>query len=946
MDARKALLLAAATLLAAPLPAVAQDAAPNAAPAAALVAPPIAYTRWQLANGLTVIALPDTSTATVTTSLWYEVGAKNDPAGRAGFAHLFEHILSRKTLNMPYNMIYGLVADAGGTRNASTGSDRTNYYEMVPAENLETMLWTHRERMALPVIDDHVFDSERDVVKEELRTRVLAPPYGILSRFVLPEVGFDLLPQRRPSIGSIADLDSATLDDARAFHQAYYGPDTATLIVAGNFDPENLRALVDRYFADIPPRAAPVDVAVTQREPGRTRPRLVVAHAPGVPLPVTGTVWQLPGAADPDMPALEVLGAILARGDSSRFHAALVETGLAVETESYIDVSEEGSLFVQLATVSGGGDTGAAAAALATATAEVHDQPVSEAELVEARNELIAASLRERETASGRAFELGEYLVMTGDPQAADKRLAGIAAVTAAEVQRVARRWLAPESRTDVVYDRGPHDPAEYANPIPLPAYVTLPPAMGEPLAVLPEGERQPPPAPGERPAVAVPDLARHTLGNGLQVIAAQTGDVPLVSLSVLLPGGSASDPREAAGLAQLAATLASKGTPTRSAREIAARLEGLGARMSAAARSDGTVFTLSAPAGMMAEAGAVLADVIRQPLYPAEEVERERTRAIDGLRVAMQEPGSLAGMAMRPLLYGAAPYGNVGGGTPASLATITREDLTAHVSTWWRPDAAQVVVTGGIAPDAALSLVEDLFGDWQASGPAPRPVADPAGSALPVRTVVIDMPEAGQAAVVLVARGPARTADDAYALELANAVLGVGANGRLFEEIRTRRSLSYGAYSSIGSLVQDPPLTASAQTANETADEVAAVMLEQFARLGTEPLDPDTVARRRVMLAGSRARTLETSSGYGAVMVDLLAQGIDPAEAALYRDRLEGASAGAATAAGGRWFDPARVSLLIVGNATAFIDDLRAIRPDVEVIPASELDLSSATLR
>lgn len=942
MRTTKSLLLAAGVLLAAPLPTLAQDGHPQSA----LVAPPIEYTRWQLANGLTVIALEDHSTAMVTTSLWYDVGAKNDPQGRAGFAHLFEHILSRKTLNMPYNMIYGLVADAGGTRNASTGADRTNYYEMVPAENLETMLWTHRERMALPVIDDHVFESERGVVKEELRTRVLAPPYGILSRFVLPEVGFDLLPQRRPGIGSIADLDSATLDDARAFHQAYYGPDTATLIVAGNFDPENLRALVDRYFADIPRRAAPVDVAVPQREPGRTAPRMVVAHAPGVPLPVAGTVWQLPGAADPDMPALEVLGAILGQGDSSRFHAALVETGLAVDTENYIDLSEEGSLFIQFATVSADGETAATAAALAAATAALRDLPVSEGELAEARNELIAASLRERETASGRAFELGEYLVMTGDPQAADQRLAGIAAVTAADVQRVARRWLAPESRTDVIYQRGPHDPGEYANPVPLPAYVTLPPATGEPRAVLPEAERQPPPAPGERPVVTVPELARRTLGNGLQVIAAQTGDVPLVSLSVLLPGGSASDPRAQAGLAQLAATLASKGTPDRSARDIAARLEGLGAEMNATARSDGTLFTLSAPAGVLAEAGAVLADVIRQPLYPADEVTRERTRAIDGLQIAMQDPGGLAGMAMRPLLYGAAPYGNVGGGTPASLSAITREDLLAHARNWWQPGAARVVVTGGIAPAAAFTLVENLFGDWQASGPAPQPVANPSGTGLPVRTVVIDMPEAGQAAVVLVARGPARNADEFYALELANAVLGVGSNGRLFEEIRTRRSLSYGAYSSLGSLAQDPPLTASAQTANETADEVAAVMLEQFARLGMEPLDPDTVARRRVMLAGGRARTLETSGGYGAVMVDLLAQGIDPAEAALYRDRLEAASAEEASIAGGRWFDPARVSLLIVGNAAAFIDDLRAIRPDVEVIPAGELDLASPTLR
>lgn len=913
---------------------------------AALVAPPIEFTQWQLDNGLTVIAVQDTTTATVTTSLWYDVGGKNDPEGRAGFAHLFEHILSRKTENMPYNMIYGLVADVGGTRNASTSHDRTNYFELVPAEYLETMLWTHRERMALPVVDDHVFESERGVVKEELRTRVLAPPYGILQRFVVPEAGIDLLPQRRSVIGSIADLDSATLDDARAFHQAYYGPDTATLIVAGNFELEALRAMVDRLFADIPRRAAPVDVTIAAREPGRTAPRRVAAHAPGVPLPVVGTLWQLPGADHPDMPALEVLAAIMARGDSSRLHAALVETGKAVEVDLAIDTTQEISQFIQFATVNSEDAMAEAERVLAAEVAALRDAPVSAAELAEARNELMAESLSARETARGRAFELGEYLVMTGDPHAADHRLAGIAAVTAADVQRVAQTYLAPETRTDLTYSRGPHDPAEYANPVPMPAFVTLPPATGAPRAVLPEGERQLPPGLGARPQVTAPALARHTLANGLSVVAAQTGDVPLVTLSVLLPGGSASDPRAAAGLANMAAELANKGTATRSAREIAAQLEGLGAQMSASARSDGTVFTLSAPLAVMQEAGAVLAEVIRQPTYPADELERERTRAIDSLQVAMQDPGSLAGMTVRPLLYGDAPYGNVTGGTPTSLPAITREGLLQHSQTWWQPGAAQVVVTGGIAPDAAFALVEGLFGDWQGDGAVPLAAAHPAGPELPVRTVVIDMPEAGQAAVYLVARGPERTAEDFYALDIANAVLGGGANGRLFEEIRTRRSLSYGAYSSLGSLADDPPLTASAQTANETADEVAAVMLTQFARMHGEPLDADTVARRRLMLAGGRARTLETSAGYGSIVLDMLALGIDPAEAARYAQRLDEASAEEASAAATRWFDPARISLVIVGNAAAFIDDLRDFRPDVEVIPASELNLGTAALR
>ncbi len=308
----------ALAVLAAAVPALAQ-----AEPQTTVSAPQIEFTQWTLDNGLRVIALPDPTTATVTTSMWYEVGSKHDPEGRSGFSHLFEHILSRKTENMPYNMINRLTEDVGGQRNASNSADRTNYYETVPAEYLETMLWTHVERMARPVVDDEVFERERSIVKEELRQRILAPPYGRI-RLVFAENGFDVLPHRRPGIGNIAELDSATLADARAFHQAYYGPDTATLIVAGNFDVAALRAHVDRYFAAIPRRSTAIPLAIEGEEPRRTRPRMVSATAPNVPLPVAGSLWKVPGAGHPDSAALEVLGAILASGENSRMHEALV----------------------------------------------------------------------------------------------------------------------------------------------------------------------------------------------------------------------------------------------------------------------------------------------------------------------------------------------------------------------------------------------------------------------------------------------------------------------------------------------------------------------------------------------------------------------------------------------------------------------------------------------
>jgi len=920
-------------------------AAAVAAPVAAqqVTAPPIEYTEWKLANGLTVIAIPDPASPTVLTSMWYDVGSKNDPEGRSGFAHLFEHILSRKTENMPYNMINRLTEDVGGQRNASTGEDRTNYYEIVPAEYLETMLWTHAERMARPVVDSEVFERERSIVKEELRQRVLAPPYGIMQRFLLSENAYDVLPQRRSGIGSIEQLDSASLDDARAFHQAYYGPDTATLIVAGNFDMARLRALVDQYFAAVPPRARPQSTAVTAREARRTAARHVAGTGPNVPLPAVGAIYQIPEAAHPDLPALTVLDAILSTGDNSRLHKALVRTGKAVQALEFINPTQEGGFLAAWALVNPAADQAEIATLLAAEIERLRGEPVTEAELAEAKNELLAAALNNRETASGRAFELGEALVTYGDPAAADRNLQAMARVTVADVQRAARAWLAPESAVTFTYNQGSGDPATYANPVPMPAFGTVPAAVGQPALLNEEGRRQAPPAPTTAPELAMVDIFQGRLSNGIYLASAQTGTVPLATMTVVFPGGTATDPRGKEGLAELAATIADKGTPTRSAQQIAARLESLGASLGVTPGPDGVSFALSAPAANLEAAGEVLADVIRNASYPREELDRERTRTIDALGVALKDPGSLAALAASRVFYGAAPYGSVA--TIDSLPRIRRADLVRWREATWHPARARIVISGGIAPAEAQRVAEGLFGDWRSRVRAARPVAQPAGRAREPRTVVIDMPEAGQAAVYAGVRATRRADLNYYPLLLANSVLGVGSNGRLFEEVRTRRGLSYGAYSAMPSRADAAVLNATTQTQNATADEVVQVILDQFTGLGTQPATEEALGKRRLYLDGSVTRSLATSGGFNAFVSALLLQGIAPGEATLFATRLDAVTPELAAQVARRYVTPELASVIVVGNAAEFLDDLRRIRPDLVVIPATELDLDSAEL-
>ncbi len=938
------------TLATAPAPASAAPAAARPAPTAPLTVPPLDFRQRRLANGLTLISMRDTTTPNVAVSLWYDVGSKHDPQGRSGFAHLFEHILSRKTVNMPYNMINRLTEDVGGVRNASTWYDRTNYYEIVPARYLQTMLWTHAERMARPVVDTQVFENERNVVKEELRQRVLAPPYGRLFNFVIADNSFDTLPSRRPTIGSIEQLDSATLEDARAFHEAYYGPDTATLIVSGNFDQAQLDSWVDSYFAAIPRRPNAIPLAITAREAPRRAPRTVTAYAPNVPLPVVATTWRIPGSAHRDLAAISVLDAILTTGDNSRFYKGLVRTGLATQASSNLVDNEDGGYWAPFAILAGGKSVEEAERALAAEMERVRSTPVSAAELAEARNELIAGALRQRETFSGRAFDLGESLVRTGDPKSSDKRLADIARVTAADVQRVARLYFAPASRVDIRYldesKRPAGAPDAWANPMPLPTFRSVPPATRPANILADEAGRQQPPAPGAEVPVTPPAIAETKLDTGLSVVTARSGSVPLATMILVVKGGASTDPVGKAGLAAMAADLATRGTATRSAEQIAAEIESLGATLNSNAGPDGQVLSVSAPVANLEAAGRILADIARNASFPAEEIDRQRKRALDALTIQMKDPGGLANMVALPLLYGSAPYGTLTQGTPASLASLSREDLLAHYRRWWHPGNSALVIAGGIDSASAAALARRLFGDWRGEGAAPVPPAARAGTSAPVRTIVVDLPGAGQAAVVAAVRGVDRADPDYYNLSVANAVLGAGSNGRLFEEVRTKRGLSYGAYSGMPARMDDALLTASAQTKNETAAEVVQVFLDQLDRLGREPFAADTAVKRRDFLIGNYNRQVETSGGLAAVLAGFVQQNIPMSEAAAFTRRIGGVTSEGASAIAARIASSRQATIVVVGDASRFLDKLRAIRPDLEVIPASELDLDSAALR
>ncbi len=433
---------------------LAGGSAASAAPPAAKTASPLpalAFRDRTLPNGLRVLTSENHRTPTVAVYVFYRVGSKDDPAGRSGFAHLFEHLMFKSTRNMKAEQFDRLTEDVGGQNNAYTQDDMTVYTETVPSNHLERILWAEADRMSNLNVDEANFKSERAVVEEEFRQSYAANPYGVLELQTTMQ-GFAAHPYKRPTIGNIAELDSATLPDVRAFHDTYYRSDNAVLVVVGDFDPSQLDGWVDKYFAAVAKPSGTVP-RVTIKEPLRTAEKRVAFAEPDVPLPAFTVTYLTPGVADKDAPALDVLANILGSGQSSRLYHSLVYTKqIASDASTGTDSRQDAGLFTLQVTAAGGKSLPAVEAAALAELDVVRAASVTPAELAKAKNNLIAGIVRSRETVNGTANYLGSAAVLYGDPNRINTELDAINAVTVQDVRRVANQYLAPSNRTLISY--------------------------------------------------------------------------------------------------------------------------------------------------------------------------------------------------------------------------------------------------------------------------------------------------------------------------------------------------------------------------------------------------------------------------------------------------------------------------------------------------------------
>ena len=454
------------------------------------------------------------------------------------------------------------------------------------------------------------------------------------------------------------------------------------------------------------------------------------------------------------------------------------------------------------------------------------------------------------------------------------------------------------------------------------------------------------PPPPAAPRSVQFPKPVEKTLANGLRVIVIDRPGTPLVTAQLVIKNGGEVDPPELAGIGNMLADLVTKGTEKRSATQIAEAVEALGGSLYSSARWDSTRMGVDVMSSKIGPAVEILADVVRRPTFKEEEVERLRQQTLDDITVELGDPGSIARYVAARVVFGDAPYGQPLAGTTETITRISRGDFLKYHGRWYRPDNAILVFGGDIRSKTAFALAQQYFGDWKKPAePLPNLAAPAPLANVAPRVVVVDKPDAGQAAVLVARAGIERTNPDYFGGLVANSVLS-GYSGRLNQEIRIKRGLSYGAGSLLDTRRGVGPFVASAQTKNQSAVQVADLLLGEVGRLATGSVPDVELSPRKAVVVGNFARNLETAAGLVSQVATLAVYGIDFNEINRYIGNVQGINAAAVQKFAGSHLDAKSTSVVIVGNAREFLPELRKKYPQVDVIPMAELDLNAPMLR
>jgi zinc protease len=826
-------------------------AAPKPAP---LPSVDIPYEKFVLPNGLTLIVHEDHKAPVVAVNIWYHVGSKDERPGRTGFAHLFEHLMFNGSENYQDDW-FKVMEAAGATKlNGSTWFDRTNYFQNVPTSALDMTLWMESDRMGhlLGAIDQKVLDEQRGVVQNEKRQRQ-NQPYGKASELITISTYPTGHPYSWEPIGSMEDLNAASLEDVKEWFRAYYGAANAVLVIAGDITAAEAKQKVEKYFGDIP--AGPV-VRRQQDWVAKMAGEHRASMQDNVPQARIYKVWNIPGYKQRDFILLDMTSDLLAGGKNSRLYKRLVYTDRsATAVMSNVGPFELGSQLALAVTVKPGGDPKAVEKAVDEEVARFLATGPTPAEIERIRTTNYANFARGIERIDGfggKSSILAESQVYGGSPDFYKTRLNWIATATPADVQGAARRWL-----SDGVF---------VLNVDPVPTYKT----------VASNVDRSKVPTPGAPPSLKIPAPARATLSNGLQIVVVERHSAPVVDFTLLADAGFAADASAKPGTARLTMLMLQEGTKTRDSLQIAERAESLGAPLAVGSSLDRSFLNMNALSGRLPESLDLYADVLLNPTFPEKELDRLRGQTLATIQQEKAQPAAMINRVLPVLLFGdghAYSTPASGSGNEESVKGLTTAELAAFYKRWVRPDTSVLLVVGDTTLQQVQPLLEARFGAWRAPAEAPpkKNLAD-VQLAAKARVFLLDRPGAEQSQIVAATVAPTRADPDYIRFVALDTLLGGNFSSRLNMNLREDKHWSYGARTRFTEAIGQGTYRAGAgvQT-DKTAESMLEIRKELRDVLTSRPASEaelkfakDSIA---IALPGNNETSDEIANSYGDIL-------------------------------------------------------------------------------
>ena len=880
--------------------------------------PPINVKEYRLKNGLRVLLHQDNSTPIASVGVWYHVGAKNEVEGRTGFAHLFEHMMFQGSKNYDSDYFFPL-QEAGASINGTTNQDRTWYYETVPSNFLELALFMEADRLhnLLPAMTQEKLDNQKDVVKNERRLRVDNVPGGT----AFEKIGALMYPKPHPynwtTIGSLDDLQAASMEDVKSFFRQYYVPNNTVLVVSGSFDEKQTRGWIEKYFGPIPKGGDITRPSPEQPKLGREI-RTEVEDA--VPFPRRYMVWHGVRAYHPDEPALDFLSNVLSSGRTSRLQSNLLygkEMVSSVNANS--GANEIAGLFQVVAIARPGKSLDEIEKEINAELERIKKEPPTEEEMRRALNSIESQSIFGLQTVLGKASQLASFAGYRNKADWFQDDLDRYRKVTAADVTRVANTYLTP-NRLVMTYKPipggAPRRPAEDVEA-----------ASGETKKASNDAKRAAQaaalPKPGPDPKLVLPAIEKTKLSNGLDVWMVRQDELPIVSMNMVFKTGSVNEPEDRYGVSGMTSSLLTTGTETLTAEQLSNELRNIGVNnIGSSAGFDSTTVSIQSLTKHLDRALELYADVIQRPAFPARELESLRGRALIGLRQLRTSPAAISGNVYNKVLFGDHPYGR--SPSEASIKAVTRDDLVKYYQSTYRPNNATLIVVGDIDSAALKTKLEKAFANWKPSEVKMRSLS----TAKPLDKTaiyIVDRPGSAQSTVAIGHAGLDRNNRDYFPVMIMNSILGGGFTSRINMNLREDKGYTYGARSNFSFRRGAGPFSASSDI--RTADTRAAVvefMKELNDIRSGRPVTQAELDYNKQSVIRRYPAGFETVGAISGQLSNLVTYGLPDSYFNDYIGKVNSITLADVNRVAKQYLDPSKMAIVIVGDRSVIEGGLR----------------------